>query len=567
MSNLKKFIGEYAYNIIKNMAVDNEKIRKALVTPQNAREVFSELTEFEVRSLCTEISSSVTIGRIRETTQQEIINAFRAAGYDRVIFDDENAIAECRKYYKAGEVICTYNNLKTRMREYHMLVAIKANIDEIKRSERPDREDEYGTSILNIQIARNGSHMSIKNRYNHTVNEPDSTLNNNLDILYPELQSMVLGYYGFASLGNKKSHYKNIVNIDGVYLKYYAERNNIYFGTFVLDGVNGVRFDDASQYYVTLSGVERDNVSPLILDFKAKKTIDLLEKTRHKNTRASLLSRAMQEGILTSRNKDETNTLSAVFYNAKKELLQCNKNALRYIHEVFGYDFMKPYVVTAILGKFTAKSITKITGNNTGILFVCEGSSMRICQLNKGTFEVKDIRSNYSYNIDNFYIKSDFELVRKSGHAAVYIIQQNNQYIGTPKLTKGYYVKPELDKSGFNITQAKQNLYQKLRQYKCQKRLKEVSEIDFTQDLLDIEKSFAELKSAMITWLTKADTYEDYRIFESVTNYRLGWLVRDIEEIQDCVQNKNFSSIDSANKLFDSVKSRLANMRDKISKE
>lgn len=141
MSNLKKFIGEYAYNIIKNMAVDNEKIRKALVTPQNAREVFSELTEFEVRSLCTEISSSVTIGRIRETTQQEIINAFRAAGYDRVIFDDENAIAECRKYYKAGEVICTYNNLKTRMREYHMLVAIKANIDEIKRSERPDRED------------------------------------------------------------------------------------------------------------------------------------------------------------------------------------------------------------------------------------------------------------------------------------------------------------------------------------------------------------------------------------------------------------------------------------------
>lgn len=94
-----------------------------------------------------------------------------------------------------------------------------------------------------------------------------------------------------------------------------------------------------------------------------------------------------------------------------------------------------------------------------------------------------------------------------------------------------------------------------------------MSEIDFTQDLLDIEKSFAELKSAMITWLTKADTYEDYRIFESVTNYRLGWLVRDIEEIQDCVQNKNFSSIDSANKLFDSVKSRLANMRDKISKE
>ena len=30
--------------------------------------------------------------------------------------------------------------------------------------------------------------MSIKNRYNHTVSQPDSTLNNNLDLLYVGLQ-------------------------------------------------------------------------------------------------------------------------------------------------------------------------------------------------------------------------------------------------------------------------------------------------------------------------------------------------------------------------------------------
>ena len=51
MGNLKKFIGEYAYNIIQNFAVDEGKIRKALVTPQNARNVFSDLPEFQIKSL------------------------------------------------------------------------------------------------------------------------------------------------------------------------------------------------------------------------------------------------------------------------------------------------------------------------------------------------------------------------------------------------------------------------------------------------------------------------------------------------------------------------------------
>ena len=193
--NIKKFVGEQAYNTIKNVAVDGDALKIALVTPQNARNVFSELSEFQIRSICAEISNRGTIGQIRHTTKDEIVNAFASAGYGTVIFDDMESIAECKKYYQSGETICTYSDLQGRMREYHMLVAIKNGIDKIKRAEHPQRDDEYGTSILNIQIARNGSHMSIKNRYNHTVSQPDSTLNNNLDILHPGLQSMVLGFY------------------------------------------------------------------------------------------------------------------------------------------------------------------------------------------------------------------------------------------------------------------------------------------------------------------------------------------------------------------------------------
>jgi len=570
MGNLKKFVGEYAYNLIKNVTVDEEALRKALVTPQNAREVFSELNEFEIKSLCAEISNSGTIGQIRETTQEEIIKAFNTAGYDRVIFDNELEIADCQKYYKQGEVICTYNNLKARMREYHMLVAIKVNIDKIERSKNPQREDEYGTSILNIQIARNGSHMSIKNRYNHTVSQPDSTLNNNLDMLYMGLQSMVLGYYGFASLSNKKAYYNNIINIGNVYLKYHTERNNVYYGSFVLDSVNGVRFADSSRYYVTI-GKEKDTYYnlPLVLDFMNKKAFDVSQDKERLNGKTPLLTRAMREGILSSKNKSDADTLNATFQDAAKELLSCRKKAFNYIHDGYGYDFTKPYKVTGFLGGFTAKSIEKVTGTSTGILFIYSKGEMRVCVLDNGKFYAKDVRRGYGCNIDTFYGQGDFETARKSGNTATYLVQQEKQYIGKPKSEerKLYYStqqKPEFDKSGCNITEVRTALSRRLANYKTEKRAREASEIDYTQDITDIENSFAELKKEVIAKLTRAETTEDYEKIKNVMDYKFVWVVRDIENIKKHAREKSFTSVDSAINKIKEVKETIANFKSKI---
>lgn len=569
MGNLKKFVGEYAYNTIKNIAVDNEALRKALVTPQNARNVFSDLNEFEIKSLCFEISNNNTIGKIRETTQEEIIKAFNFVGYDKIIFDDELEIAECKKYYKQGEVICTYNNLQSRMSEYHMLIAIKSNIDKIERSKNPQRDDEYGTSILNIQIAKNGSHMSIKNRYNHTVSQPDSTLNNNLDMLYMGLQSMVLGYYGFASLNNKKSYYKNIVNIGNVYLKYHTEKNNIYYGAFVLDGINGVRFDDSSRYYITVGGKNNYYNEPIILDFKNKKAIDISQDNNNSNGRIPLLTRAMQKGILSSKNKIETDTLKATFQNTTKELLSSRKKAFNYIHDAYGYDFTKPYKVTGFLGTFTAKSIEKETGSDTGILLIYSKREMKVCILNNGKFYAKDLRRSYNYNIDTFYGQGDFEEERKSGNTATYVIQQEKQYIGKPKPEerKSYYSqqnKSEFDKSGYNLTEVRTELLRKLKKYKTEKRAKEASEIDYTQDITDIENSFTELKEMIISNLTKAKTSNDYEKINNVIKYEFVWMVRDIENIKINAIEKSFSSVDSARNKIKEVKEKIANFKSKL---
>ena len=557
MSNLKKFVGDYAYSYIKNIAVDQEKLRKALVTPQNARNVFSELDEFQIKSICAEISVNDTFGTIRKTTQEEIIEDFKKVGYDTVIFDDEEKIAECKKYYAAGEVICTYNNLSGRMSQYHMLVAIKKNVDKIQRSKTPQREDEYGTSILNIQIAKNGSHMSIKNRYNHTVSECDSTLNNNLDLLVPGLQAKVLGYYNIASLNKNKNYYKNIVNINGVYLKYVTEVENVYFGNFVLDSKNGVRFADNGRYYVN---TDCDNLC--VLDFHDKKVIKLLNE-RNQISKGTLLTRAMKENLLHSGNKERINELNIVFDNALKELLQCRRKALQFIADCYGYDFQKPFKVTGLLGKFTANSIKKITGSNNGILLVCKGTEVRCVELNTGKFEVEIPRDKYKYSIAEYYTKGDFEKDRKRGKLGVFIIQQDAEYKRRVKRTSSSYYycsnsnSDEFDKSGCNITEARQALKYRLNTYKADKRKREVDSISYEADLKEIKKMFQILKEKLLVKLSGAKTSEDYKNIGNIFDYCFAWMVSDIEKFEKKVTQNNFRTVEEANDSIKSLKEQI----------
>jgi len=544
-NNIKRFIGEQAYKYIENSAYNADALRSALITPQNARAVFSDLSEYEARSLVAEISNSGTIGQVRPTTQEEIIAAFAEGGYTTVIFDDKDAISECAKYYRDNERICTYNSLENRMREYHMLVAVKGNIDTIKRSDNPQRDDEYGTSIINVQIARNGSHMSIKNRYNHTVSQCDSTFDNDLNHITMGLQSMVLGYYGFAGLTREnKGHYRNVVNIGGIYLKYHTERNNIYFGAFTLDTRNGVRYTDSSRYYITNNNCDSYNYSPMVLDFHDKKAIDLIGK----NNKLPLVSRAMHEGIINSGDKEQAETICAVFQNAKKELLQANRKALKHIAERYNYDFQKPYKVTGILGNFTAKSIEKVTGSDSAILLLSTSNNLHVAILNHGKFQANDIKSDYDYNIDTFYSQGDFESKRKSGNAALYVIQQDKQYIRT-------IIK---DKSSNENSQLQ--LKERLAIYKANKRKAEVQATDYTEVVKTIDSEFATLKAEIVSRFINANKYEEYNTITDVIDYHFCWLINDIENFKENVVKKEFTSTQQAQYTINSIKTKITKM-------
>ena len=172
-----------------------------------------------------------------ENNYEEVVSKrpeelLKEAGYKLYECHSEEEIQSFKKYYAPRESLCTFWG--GRLNRHFVFFAIKENVDEIKRENfpKPERQDEYGTSVISIQFTRDDSHtLSIKNRYNHTVNNPDSTFGNNLDNIIPGLTASFDKYYGMH-----QSHLQNSFEIpgyvrasDGKYYKYNYEINNIYY--------------------------------------------------------------------------------------------------------------------------------------------------------------------------------------------------------------------------------------------------------------------------------------------------------------------------------------------------
>ena len=190
----------------------------------------------------------------------------KEAGYILYECHSEEEIQSFKKYYAEDEELCTFWG--GRLNRNYVFFAIKENVDEIKRENfpNPERQDEYGTSVISIQFTKDNSHtLSIKNRYNHRVNNPDSTFGNNLDNIIPGLTNSFDKYYGMH-----QSHLQGNFEIPGYvkandskYYKYNYEINNIYYceNNIIIDNFE-VKEYPHEQYVV---------LDYFILDLKNKK--------------------------------------------------------------------------------------------------------------------------------------------------------------------------------------------------------------------------------------------------------------------------------------------------------
>ena len=172
------------------------------------------------------------------------------AGYDLFECKTVEEVNSFKKYFILGEQLCTFLDPASRLENKYVFFAVKKNILDIKREDFliPDRQDEYGTSVISIQFTRDkNNHLSIKNRYNEVVNNPDSTFDNNLDNIIPGLTMSFYKSYGIREIYDENSEFQmeNYISIDGEYYKYNYKLNDIYYCTNNIIALNGkvIKYD------------------------------------------------------------------------------------------------------------------------------------------------------------------------------------------------------------------------------------------------------------------------------------------------------------------------------------
>ena len=155
------------------------------------------------------------------------------AGYDFYECKSEEDIEKFTKYYAPGELLCTFNS--RRLGKCIVFWAVSKKVSQIKRENmtNPNRQDEYGTSVISIQFTRGFNNtLSIKNRYNSTVKNPDATYSNNLENIIPGLTEAFRREYNLRINESEKTNLKlpnYVMANDRKFYKYNYEINNIYY--------------------------------------------------------------------------------------------------------------------------------------------------------------------------------------------------------------------------------------------------------------------------------------------------------------------------------------------------
>ena len=166
---------------------------------------------------------------------------------------------------------------------------MKKNVNQIKREDflNPEREDEYGTSVMSIQFYKSKStSVSIKNRYNHRVPNPDATYGNDLDRIIPGLAQ------SFSKLLLERGMKLNDSNIELIYIpgyvvavdgkcyKYNKEINGIYYcpGNIIINKGKVIQLDPSKQVLMDYFILDKENKTVSLYDTSINDSfVDLFE--------------------------------------------------------------------------------------------------------------------------------------------------------------------------------------------------------------------------------------------------------------------------------------------------
>lgn len=210
----------------------------------------------------------------KETIKQVLTNKtpfelLDEAGYILYECKNEDDILNFINCYDKSELLCTFNG--DRLNRCDVFFVLKKNWKEIKRKTEPRREDDYGISVLSIQFNKgNINNVSIKNRYNHSVNNPDATFSNNLENIIAGLTNSFENEYGYKILNSNEEVDFELVNYfkadDNRYYKYTNEINNVYYciDNIVINGMNIIKYN--KEKYILMESYLFDIENKIIKD-------------------------------------------------------------------------------------------------------------------------------------------------------------------------------------------------------------------------------------------------------------------------------------------------------------
>ena len=263
-----------------------------------------------------------------EKTPEELLNE---AGYILYECKSEKDIQKFKKYYAHNEELCTFNG--GRLNRCRVFFAVKKDVDNIKREnfDNPQRQDLYGTSVISIQFTKDGTNtLSIKNRYNHKVNNPDATFSNNLDNIILGLTKSFEKFYGI-----KQKHQNSMLEIpyyvranDGKYYKYNYEINNIYYCTdnVIIDNFKVKRFPKEQYILIDYFLVDLKSKKVFLYDEEIKDSfpssfgkIDKIEVLKTANGRKILMTQTNLKDKIEIE-IDQENKILKLYNNNLKEI-------------------------------------------------------------------------------------------------------------------------------------------------------------------------------------------------------------------------------------------------------
>ena len=86
--------------------------------------------------------------------KKSVKELFEEKGYDLYECKTDEELNSFKRYYYEGEKLCSFDS--DRLSKAHVFFAVKRNANELKREDfkSPEKEDEYGTSVLCIQFRK-----------------------------------------------------------------------------------------------------------------------------------------------------------------------------------------------------------------------------------------------------------------------------------------------------------------------------------------------------------------------------------------------------------------------------